>query len=71
MMLDKAKAKKWEVIDYVSHGNKMIVIVKRENAPMKDYPYSVHDYFNDGFYSGSYDLTKEEAKSRLSNRLKK
>lgn len=64
-MIKKAQTQGWVVraVEFVDSEN-CKVIVRRNNAPIQDSPYSVH-YYNtvkNLFYAGTYDLTYDEAK---------
>ena len=69
-MIKKAQSQGWEVraFEFVDKDN-CKVLVKREIAPFRDRPYSTHYYniVNDSFYTGTYDMTYDEAKKHYDN----
>lgn len=63
-MLSEAMKKGWEVEAVTKDGlddNTYHVLVKRSNAPLKERPYSIHTWSKNGFHSGHYDYTEDEA----------
>lgn len=58
----RAKELGWEVVKMeMVDSETAIVMVYREKAPIKKRPYSVHDFYGNGFYNGRYDLSKTRA----------
>lgn len=69
-MIKKAQSQGWEVraFEFIDKDN-CKVLVKREDAPFQDRPYSTH-YYNTTrglFYTGTYDMTYAQAKEHYDN----